>query len=151
VSLGSGLLAPAAATLTACGLVLCGCGTAPQAARPAPPAPVDMSVYVSARAVSVSPAALGAGPVRLLIASEAPMAVMVLVVRRGPMLVAQSGAIAPGANRQLSVELRPGVYRLAALRVAHSQAQLALPSPIRPAHVLVGAPRASSGDALAQP
>jgi hypothetical protein len=136
-----------------------GCGTTPMAARPAPPIPIDLSIYVDSRAVSVSPAVLGAGPVRLLIASQAPQPLVLQLVRRGrsllgrgrTLIAAQSPPIAAGGNRQLSVNLRPGVYTLTTRGLGLSDAALALPSAIAPARLLVGAPRPSSGNALLQP
>jgi hypothetical protein len=120
--------------------------------------PVDVSVFVNARSVSVSPVALGAGPVRLLIASEAPKPLVLVLVRRRRsllggrrLLVAESGPIAAGGNRQLSISLPPGVYTLRTRGLRLSEAALALPSLIAPARLLVGAPRPSSDDALLQP
>jgi hypothetical protein len=132
-------------------LAMAGCGTARLPARPSPPLPVDLSVYVGARSVSVSPTLIGAGPVRLLIASEARRAIVLSLVRPGRSIAAHSTLIAPGGNQQLSVVLLPGVYRLVTFLPAVNQARLALPSTIVPARLLVGPSRRGSGDTLLAP
>jgi hypothetical protein len=140
-----------AAASLAGALAVSGCGTTRQAARPAPPVPVDLSVYVGARSVSVSPTAIGAGPVRLLIASEAPAAIVLAVTRPGRALVAQGASIKPGGTEQLSLVLRPGVYRVTTRPPLGTEAQLAVPSSIAPARLLVGRTRSGSPNALLEP
>jgi hypothetical protein len=147
VSWGAALAVP----LVAGALAMSGCGTARQPARPSPPLPVDLSVYVGARSVSVSPTAIGAGPVRLLIASQARRAIVLSLVRPGRSIAARSAVIAPGGNRQLSAVLLPGVYRVTSSSPALGQAQPALPSSIVPARLLVGPSRPGSGNTLLAP
>jgi hypothetical protein len=139
-----------AVSLVAGALAMTGCGTARQRARPSPPLQVDLSVYVGPRSVSVSPTAIGAGPVRLLIASEARRPIVLSLVRPGRPITAHSVPIAPGGNQQLSVVLLPGVYRITT-SPAVNRAQPALLSRIVPARLLVGPSRRGSGDTLLAP
>jgi hypothetical protein len=145
-------LAPFGLLLAPCllALALSACGAIRLPAQSAPPAPVDLSVYVDGRAVSVSPVALGAGPVRVLISSEAPSPVLVLIRRRA-LTLAQSQRIASGGTGELSVDLARGVYAVSTRQVHEAEAQLGTPSRIAPAALLVGAPRPSANNTLLQP
>jgi hypothetical protein len=151
VNLGAARATPAAVASLAGALALCGCGTTRQVARPAPPVPVDLSVYVGARSVTVSPSAVGAGPVRLLIASQAPAAVVLAILPRGRLPVARSTTLAPGGTQQLSLVLRPGVYRLVGRPPSSAPAQAIIGGSIAPARLLVSRYRNGSGNALLQP
>jgi hypothetical protein len=115
-----------------------------------PPAPVYLSVYVDGRAVSISPAALGAGPVRVLISSEAP-GPLLLQIARGGLTLAQSAPIASGGTGQLSIDLKPGIYVVLTRQVHEAEAQFGTPGAIAPAALVVGASRPSASNALLQP
>ena len=131
-------------------LALSACGTTRLAAQPMPPAPVDLSVYVDGRAVSISPVALGAGPVRVVISSEAP-GPLLLQIARGGLTLAQSAPIPSGGTGQLSIDLKPGIYAVLTRQVHEAEGQFGIPGPIAPAALLVGAPRPSANDTLLQP
>jgi hypothetical protein len=151
VTSGVGRAATGAVVWLAAALALCGCGTLRQAAWQATPLPVDLSVYVDARAVSVSPRVIAAGPVRLLIASQAPAAIVLELARHRARAVALGGTLQPGGTDQLSAFLRRGVYRIVALPHAAMSLRAAAHSPIAPTWLLVGPTRAGAGNALLAP
>ncbi|MGO9975238.1 MAG: hypothetical protein ACLP01_21040 [Solirubrobacteraceae bacterium] len=135
-------------------VALAACGSAQQATGPTPPAPVNESVYVENRAVSVSPESIGAGPVALLIADESSGVLSLSIARSGPggeLPVASSAPIRAGSTSTLTVDLRPGRYLLAAGAAGGSQALIGSARSIAPASLLVGPPRATGDSTLLSP
>ncbi|MGO9750010.1 MAG: hypothetical protein ACLP22_00525 [Solirubrobacteraceae bacterium] len=134
-------------------LALAGCGSAAPAEQGVPPAPVSDSVYVDGRAVSLSPSALGAGPVNFLIANQATRTLSVTVARSGPRSprIAGSRPIGAGFTGTLTVDLKPGSYLVATAISGGTDAQLAGGDPIAAATLHVGAARASGDSALLTP
>jgi len=128
---------------------LAGCGSSAHFADKArPPTPINLSVYVSDARVSVSPRAVGAGPVMFIITNQASKAVQ-LTVRRatGGAALATTAPINPQATSSFSVDFRPGDYR-----VGTSSAQNSLSPPtISSAFLHVGKSRANGNGALLEP
>ncbi len=148
------MIRTACALLAAAGaMALAGCGSAQLAARPVPPASVNASVYIGARAVSVSPSALGAGPVNLLIANQTTRTLSLTIAGSGlqSLAIASSRAIEAGSTATLAVDLKPGRYLVATAVSGGTEAQLAGGDSIASATLRVGAPRPSGDSALLTP
>jgi hypothetical protein len=121
------------------GVVACGGSGEPRANLNRPPAPVTLTAAVHDRFVQVSPAAVGAGPVNLVVANQSRRPQVVTfetadvpgngqVGRR-----ASTPRIAPRGTGRLSLNARQGDYTVHVGRRA-----------VRVAHVKVGPRRASS-------
>jgi hypothetical protein len=148
------MIRTACALLAAAGAAaLAGCGSVQPAAAPVPPAPVNESVYIDGRAVSVSPSTLEAGLVNLLIANQATQTLSVTVAGGGPQSprIASSRPIEAGSTGTLTVDLKPGSYVVESTISGASDPQLASADSIAPARLRVGAARASGDRALLAP
>jgi hypothetical protein len=133
-----GMLAVGALAVSACG------ATSKGATTPRPPAPVNLSVYIDDSRVSVSPTAVGAGPVAFIITNQASQAESLAVLRAGQS-VANTGPINPQATAQVTVNLRsPGRYSLATAGDGSVGS-------IKAASIRIGRPRSSSDNQLLQP
>ena len=98
-------------------LAVSGCGsTSKGATAPRPPAPVNLTVYIDNRGVSVSPAAVGAGLVAFIITNQASQAESLAVLPSGSPGVqplASTGPIDPRATAQITVDISsPGRHAL---------------------------------------
>jgi hypothetical protein len=144
-----GTLAITAVTIAGCG------GGSHFANRARPPAPVNLTVYINDRRVSVSPASVGAGPVVFIITNQASNAESLAVTsaastNSGPL--ADTGPISPQATAQLAVDLNsPGQYTVGITGNSSTEAAAATPTGIQPALIHVGRRRASSNNDLQQP
>jgi hypothetical protein len=140
---------------TASALLLSACGGSSGGFqnRPRPPIPVNLSVYVNDARVSVSPSAVGAGPVVFIVTNAARQTESVTVQSAdGSRTLASTGPINPQTTAQVTVDFRqPGDYQVATGRNAGSLAQEAQPGAIRAAPLRIGRPRASASNALLQP
>src|SRR5579884_740425 len=86
-----------------------GCGSSQHFAnQPRPPAPVNLTVFINDKRVSVSPSSVGAGPVVFIITNQASNAESLSVTSsagsNSPAL-ADTGPISPQATAQLPVNL----------------------------------------------
>jgi hypothetical protein len=136
--------------------VVAGCGSSAHFANhPAPPVPVNLTVYINSQSVSVSPSAVGAGPVVFIITNQARTAESLTVMPAGQSAaqpIADTGPINPQATTQLSVNLnQPGAYTVGISPNDSTEASAALPSGVKPAVLRVGHPRPSGSNALLQP
>src|SRR5262249_25269399 len=136
--------------------VVAGCGSGAHFANhPAPPVPVNLTVYINNQSVSVSPNKVGAGPVVLIITNQARTAHSLTVIPAGASAaqpIADTGPINPQATAQLTVNLNtPGAYTVGISANASTEASAALPSGVKPAVLQVGHPRPSGSNALLQP
>lgn len=132
-------------------LALAGCGGGTHFADKArPPTPVNLTVYISNSRVSVSPNAVGAGPVVLIITNQASTAVT-LAVRpaSGGSALANTAPINPQATSSVSVDFRPGSYTLDTS--AASADGLSTGPSIAPASLHVGRSRPNGNSALLEP
>jgi hypothetical protein len=132
-------------TLGAVGLALAACGGQERVNAPRPPAPVTLSAAILRDRVLVSPRAVGAGPLVLVVANQSARR-RTLTVETDEIagtevgLRASSDPIAPGGTATLELDARRGRYRVGAGDAA-----------IRPARVRVGRRRPSAQDALLLP
>jgi hypothetical protein len=136
--------------------VVAGCGSAAHFANhPAPPVPVNLTVFINSQSVSVSPGFVGAGPVVLIVTNQGRTAESLTVLPAGASAaqpIADTGPINPQATAQLSINLNhPGAYTVGISPSASTEAAAALPSGVRPALLRVGHPRPSGSNALLQP
>jgi hypothetical protein len=143
------LVLTTATTLSACG------GSKHFANEPRPAAPVNMTVYINDQRVSVSPGAVGAGPVVFIITNQASNAESLAVNSSsggGSQPLADTGPISPQATAQLSVDLKdPGDYSVGVAPNDSTEAAAATPTGIQPATIHVGKTRPNSNNDVAQP
>jgi hypothetical protein len=134
----------------AAGLTACGSGGGHFANTPRPPSPVNLTVYINDQKVSISPTAVGAGPVVFIVTNQASRAES-LAISRGGSTLASTAPINPQGTTQVSVDFKPGIYTVATGPRGDNDAQLSKQSSIRPASIHIGRERASSGGGLLQP
>ena len=125
---------------------IAGCGSTPQRENlDRPPPLVVMTAAIHDDVIRVSPRAVGAGPIELVVSnqSDAPQRVTFetdeLGGRQGGNNASSSTIAASGTGR-LKIDVREGVY---AIRVADDA--------IRPVRVLIGPPRESGQNQLLLP
>ncbi|HWE10103.1 MAG TPA: hypothetical protein VG325_12155 [Solirubrobacteraceae bacterium] len=131
--------------------VVAGCGSTggKSAALLRPPSPVDLSVYISDSRVSVSPTAVGAGPIVFVVTNQSGQS-QSLAIAGGSRTLASTAPINPQGTTQVTVDVKPGTYTIAT--ASHgSDAQQSQPSPVAGATIHVGRRRPSSSDQLLQP
>lgn len=131
----------------------CGSTAGKATSRAGQPTPVNLAVYVNDSRISVSPRAVGAGPVVFVVTNQATHSES-LAITRGPATshpLASTAPINPQGTTQVSVDFRPGEYTISTAAHGSTDAQLARASPIAPASLHIGRKRASSGNSLLQP
>ena len=134
------------AAVAALALLAAACGgTEPRSNVPRPPAQATLTAAVHDDFVQVSPAAVGAGPIILVVSNQTakPQRVTFETDELGsdqPGITASTPVIAPQGTGRLSINPRTGRY---AVHAANRR--------IRAAHVRVGAPRESSQNDLLLP
>jgi hypothetical protein len=134
-------------------IALAGCGSSKTFAnRPRPPLPVNLTVYVNNARVSVSPHAVGAGPVVFIVTNQAARTESLAIQRKGGSgSIANTGPINPQGTAQVTVNLSRGTYTVATTARGATEAARAEASPIQSATLVIGRPRASASDQLLQP
>jgi hypothetical protein len=142
-----GILGVAALALSACGS---GGGTAASVLRP--PTPINLTVYVNDSKVSVSPAAVGAGPVVFIVTNQATHSESLAISKSGQNHpLASTAPINPQGTTQVSVNFKPGDYTIATAPRGTTDASLSQPSSIRAASIHIGRQRDNSSSDLLQP
>ena len=131
--------------LLAGGLLIAGCGDDDDYKNnPRPPSPINITAYVGAKRVSVSPNQFGAGPIVVIVTNQSNSSQDVTFqtdVTGGQGDVTQStGPINPGDTGQLKLDVVEGKYVVKTGDDA-----------IRPASVNVGPERRSAQNDLLQP
>ncbi len=123
-------------------LVLSGCGGDDYTNKLRPPEPVIVSAFVSNHEVSISPAALGAGPIRLIVTNQSrkPQEIAIATAGNAAGTRRKTMPIGSGDTATLAADVRTGTYSIAASG-----------SGIRPATLQVGVKRPSSQNDLQQP
>jgi hypothetical protein len=124
-------------------LLLAGCGGGKNYKNnPRPPAPINVTAYISPQRVSVSPASFGAGPIVVIVANQSPTSQEVTFQSsgNGSRSVSQSTLINPGDTGQLKLNVRAGSY---VVKVGDGS--------IKPASVTVGTQRGSAQNQLLEP
>jgi hypothetical protein len=134
-------------------IALAGCGSSKTFAnRPRPPAPINLTVYINNARVSVSPRAVGGGPVVFIVTNQAARAESLAIQRKGSAgSIANTGPINPQGTAQVTVNLRRGTYTVATTAGGTTEAARSDTSPIHSATLLIGRPRESASDQLLQP
>jgi hypothetical protein len=133
-------------------IALAGCGSSKTFANdPRPATPVNLTVYISNARVSVSPQAVGAGPVVFIVTNQAARAESLAIQHKGGGSIANTGPINPQGTAQVTVNLGRGVYTVATTSSAATEAARAAASPIHTATLVIGRPRPSGSDQLLQP
>jgi hypothetical protein len=131
--------------------VVAGCGSTggKSAALLRPPSPVNLSVYISSSRVSVSPTAVGAGPVVFVVTNQSSQSES-LAIGDGSRTLATTAPINPQGTTQVSVDVKPGAYTIATAPHG-TDAQQSQPSGIAGATIHVGRQRPSSSNQVLQP
>ena len=139
--------------LGASAIALAGCGGSKTFAnRPRPPAPINLTVYINNARVSVSPRAVGAGPVVFIVTNQAARAESLAIQRKGGAgSIANTGPINPQGTAQVTVNLGRGSYTVATTATGTTEAARSAASPIHSATLKIGKPRPSGSDQLLQP
>src|SRR4051794_22686328 len=86
------------------------CGTDDDRNQNRPPVPINISVQLGARKVTVSPPKFGAGPITLLVANQSGASQTVTI--DGPRVKQSVGPINPEDTATLKVSVQPGAYTL---------------------------------------
>jgi hypothetical protein len=127
-------------------LLLAGCGGGSDYKNVSrPPAPINVSAFVSPNRVSVSPARFGAGPIVVIVANQSNASQEVTFQNDGASgsgsnAVRQSTLISPGATGTLKLEVQRGAYLV---KTGDDS--------ITPASVTVGPERPSAQNQLLEP
>jgi hypothetical protein len=137
-------------------VLIAGCGSSGGhfANRPRPPSPVNLTVYVNDHRVSLSPSAVGGGPVVFIVTNQASHAESLTVTQAGnpsATPLAQTSPISPQATTQVTVDMSPGAYVVAASDGGAAEAAASATSGIAPAQLHIGTERASSSGQLLSP
>lgn len=121
--------------------LIAGCGDEDFANDPRPPVPIELTGVVQAEAVTVSPARIGAGPVRITVSNQTRGRQTITL--EGETMRTQVGPVDPLDTATIRTTLDPGLYEVSA------GSAVAVPKEIRPAVLRIGRERrSSSGDLL---
>ncbi len=131
----------------------CGSAGDTAASRVGPPTPVNLAVYVNDSRISVSPAAVGAGPVVFIVTNQAARseALVISAASGDSHPLASTAPINPQGTTQVTVDFKPGNYTIFTAARGQTDAQRSRPSSIAPASLHVGRLRGSSDSSLLQP
>jgi hypothetical protein len=134
-------------------IALAGCGSGKTFANnPRPASPVNLTVYINNARVSVSPQAVGAGPVVFTITNQSARAESLAIQHKGGSAsIADTGPINPQGTAQVTVSLGRGDYTVATTSTGTTEAARSAASPIHSATLRIGRPRPSASDQLLQP
>lgn len=135
-------------------IALAGCGGGTKFAnKPRPATPVDLTVYINNQRVSVSPAAVGAGPVIFIVTNQADKTESLTVEKAGNSgsTLATTGPINPQETAQVTVDFSSGDYTVSTGKAGSTDASLAGATSVQPATLHIGRPRPSASNALLQP
>jgi hypothetical protein len=142
------VLGAAALSATACG----SSGGGSFADKPAPPSPINLTVYVNNSKVSISPARVGAGPIVFIVTNQGTRAQSLSIqADGGAHPIATTAPINPQGTTQLSVDVKPGDYSVATGAGRGTDAQLAAAPPIQPASLHIGPQRHAGTGSLITP
>jgi anti-sigma-K factor RskA len=120
-------------------VALVACGQSDNRNANRPPVPINISVQMGTKKVTVSPAKFGAGPITLLVANQSGASQILTI--DGPRVRQSLGPINPEDTATLQIVVQPGAYTLAVDEA----------SGLRPAHLTVGPKRPSAQNTLLLP
>lgn len=132
---------------------LCACGSSHFANQSRPPVTAQLSVAITTRGVSVSPASIGAGPVTFTITNLTANAESLSVAASGSSggALISTSPINPQGTDVVSADLsRQGDYSVSA-SASGTEASVSGPTSPTPAQLHVGASRPSSSNTLLTP
>lgn len=121
-------------------VLVSGCGDKSYKNDLRPPAPINVSAYVSSKAVSVSPNRFGAGPIVVIVTNQSQTSQEATFADQTGGTHQQTAPINPGETGQLKLDVRQGRYLL----------KVGSPT-IKPATVTVGGQRQSAQNQVLQP
>jgi hypothetical protein len=139
--------------LAAVAIAGCGGSGGHYANLPRPPSPVNVTVYINDQRVSVSPTAVGAGPVDFIVTNQASQAESMQILQAGASAAApvSTGPISPQATAQIKVDLGKGSYTVGIGPQGQTEAAQATGSGIQPAVLRIGHQRPSASNQLMSP
>jgi hypothetical protein len=110
-----------------------------------PPSPINITAFVSDKAVSVSPSEFGAGPIVLIVTNQSAKAQDLTIETdqlsaSTPGVKQSTGPISPRGTGRLKIDVKSGSYTV------HTGSDA-----IQPAKLTVGAERASAQNQVLQP
>jgi hypothetical protein len=132
-------------SLPVAGLVGLGCGGGSDFAdKPRPPVPVQLNGVITSSKVTVSPASVGAGPVKILVSNQTDSSHTLIL--DGPNIApVRVGPINPLGTAEIQQTLEPGHYTVKA------GSEQAVTKEIAPARLTIGKARPSSNDQVGLP
>jgi hypothetical protein len=135
---------------------IAGCGSSGTFAnKPAPPQPVNVTVYINNSRISASPSTIGAGPVNFIVTNQASSSESVTVLPAGDAAgqpLADTGPINPQGTARVTVNFSSkGDYTVAVGSNSSSDAAAATQSSIQSATIHIGNPRAGGSTQLLNP
>jgi hypothetical protein len=137
----------ATASLLSATTLVAGCGVGGDYAnKPRPPVPINVTANITDQRVAVSPKRFGAGPIVLIIANQSSQSQEVTLETNEPAggdkpgIRQKTSPVNPRGTAELKVDVTEGNYKVSVGA-----------SDVRPATVLVGAPRESGQNELLQP
>jgi hypothetical protein len=122
--------------------------------KPAPPQPVNVTVYINDSKISASPTNVGAGPVNFVVTNQASKSEALTVLPAGSSAgqpLADTGPINPQGTAQVQVTFSKGDYTIATANGGGSDAANASASSIAPITIHVGKPRSGESTQLLTP
>lgn len=135
---------------------IAGCGSSGTFAnKPAPPQPVNVTVYINSSKISMAPSNVGAGPVNFIVTNQASSSESLTILPAGAAAgqpLADTGPINPQGTAQVTVNFSSkGDYTVAIGSAGTSDAAAATQSSIQPATIHIGTPRAGGSSQLLNP
>jgi hypothetical protein len=123
-------------------LMVSGCGgsTGTFKNNPRPPAPINVTGFVSNSRVTVSPSSFGAGPINLYVTNSASQSISLTVRDAKGSSVAALQSVNPDTPGEVKFDIAPGDYQVTASQPG-----------IRSAELHVGKKRSSASNAVLQP
>jgi hypothetical protein len=118
--------------------LVAGCGGDDFERKPRPPVPIELTGVIQEDKVTVSPDEVGAGPVTILISNQTDDSHTVTL--EGETVRERVGPINPLDTATIQKTLRPGSYEVRA------GSEVAVPTEIAPADLVVGPERESSSN-----
>ena len=133
-----------AVVIGAAAIALAGCGGGKDFANnPRPPVPLQLTGVITKDKVTISPRAVGAGPVVITVSNQSGRARTLTLDGNG--IQESVGPINPLATAQLQKTLKPGRYQVKA------GSEVATATTIAPAVLLIGKERKSASDQVLLP